>query len=227
MVNEAIANPDEALGAIKPAVPAKPPGEFADPLNPTPEELRATRLKDYEVGAARGQDLFKEGSLGRLGTNEDMASILQRRREGAGGFTPQQQDLMRAQQLASINSATQGNMRALKGAQGASGIQGGLANSQLAGALGQGAALRNSAEVQMQLANIQQQQQGLQNYQDLAQQMATYDIGQKNKETYGQYSTGISEQALGSADRGAALARAVSKDNAGQQVAVQSSGGKK
>ena len=194
------------------------------PEDPRLGQYRKQRQTDWDIGYKRGQDLFKEGTLGRLGDNKDIQSVLERRRAAVGGFTPQEKEMMRSQTGAVANSATQGALRSLRGQQAQMGIRGAAAGAQTSDVLNKANLARQENERQLQLANIAESRRGLEALEQTATGVGKFDLGQLNKEKFGQYSTGLGEQMLGSADRGAITQRDIAAANASNQV---DRGGKK
>lgn len=195
----------------------------ADPaIDPRFEELRRQRQKDWEAGLGRGQEMFKEGSLGRLGGNEDLQRVLAARRAQAGGLSADEQQVMRAKLMGQMASANQGALRQLRGIQGAAGIQGGVAGAQAADVLRGGQQAMIGAERDIQMQNLLAKRQGIGELEATAMGLGKYDIGQANKELIAKYQTGLAEQALGAAERGALR----SSDLAMAQQSAANQGGK-
>lgn len=189
-------------------------------VDPRYATASGARSADWDVGYKRGQELFKEGSLGRLGENEDIKRVMEMRRQQVGGFSPQEQAAMRAQLMSQIGSSNQAAMRQLRGVQGASGIQGAAAGAQAVDVLRGGQQAMLGAERDIQMQNLLAKRQGLNELEASAMGVGRFDIGQANKEKMGAIYGGISEQMLGAADRGAARAA----DAANAAAAAQSGG---
>jgi len=199
---------------------------MADVTNEDPrvKAARQQRQQDFDIGMERGGTLFKEGTLGRLSENDDIKTVLERRRGQIGGFTPQEQESMRAQTGAAGRAGVSGALRSLQGRQASSGIRGAAAGAQRADILKDDNSNRMENERQLQLANIAESRRGLSDLESTATGVGKFDLGLKNKETFGRYSTALGEQMLGSADRGALSQRDLALANASSQ---NDSGGKK
>jgi len=203
------------------AAAAAPTGAPAE--DPRITAMRAAREADWQTGLKRGQELFPAESLGRLGTNSDIQRVMEARRQQAGGISPQEQNLMRAQMMGQIGSANQGALRQLRGVQGASGIQGAAAGAQAADVLRSGQQAMLGAERDIQMQNLLQKRAGINELEQSATGLGKFDIGQANKEKMGGIYAGLGEQMLGVSERTGLQ----SADIAKQQAQVSSGGGKK
>jgi hypothetical protein len=190
-------------------------------------DLQRFREQDWRTGLGRGEEIFgKEGDqkLGRIGSNLDIQRVLQARRAQAGGISPQEQNLMRAQMLGQISSANTGAMRQLRGVQGASGVQGGVAGAQAADILRGGQQAMLGAERDIQMQNLMQKRAGVNELEKSASDIGKYDLGQQNKELMGRVYSGIGEQMMGMQERTAIQAGEIAR---AQERSASSSGGKK
>lgn len=161
--------------------------------------LRDAREADYQAGLKRGKELFTPESLGRM--NMDTNKVLQNQRE------------LGQAQLNRTNMAQQKMMAAAQ------------AKSRLPAAAG--FAQRAAVMRQQQLA-----QQDLTRQQQLdaygkEKEQTQYNIGQKNKELFGQLATALSEQGFGVSERGYSNQSDIAKAMAEAAKAAGSSGGKK
>jgi hypothetical protein len=195
---------------------------------------RAGRQTDMAEGRARGEEIFKEGNLGRVdaGRNEETHNIIEARRAQAKGFTGQQRQMMREEGLSNVmqqNAGQERNFRAQMAAQGMRGpaVAAALARMK-AGATGQMA----ESERSLQLANIAQQNTGLNSLEqstnaaqagELGRQQ--FNIGQANKERFGQLGTEMGYASLGAGDRAAAVQRLIGGQMAQASAAANSGGG--
>jgi hypothetical protein len=192
--------------------------------DPRIDEYRQQRQQDFDIGMKRGEDLFKEGSLGRLGDNQDIQTVLNRRRAQLGGFTPQEQEIMRSQTGAVSRAGTSNALRALQGAQASAGVRGAAAGAQKADIFNKANLANQENERQLQMANIAEARRGLSDLENTATNVGKFDLGLKNKEAFGRYSTALGEQMLGSADRGSITQQDIAWASARNN---QDSGGKK
>jgi hypothetical protein len=179
--------------------------------------MAAAREQDMAKGRARGEELFKEGTLGRVrqDRSQDIQDVIAQRRANLQGFTPEEQNAMRENNLKTIQQSAAGNIRALRGQQAASGIRGATAGAQIASA--QRASQANVADTERELFLKQMDAkrsalgafegsatQAEQN--DLARQQ--YNQDQKNKELMSRISTEFGYANLGSGERAAAATSA-------------------
>lgn len=142
------------------------------------ESYRQGREQDLASGRARGEEVFKAGALGRI----------------SEGFSPEEQQAMREQNLKAITQGQQAASRNLARQQAMSGVRGPLAAAQQSqqnlGAQGQLA----DQERQLFLENIANKRAGQQ-----------FNIGQGEKELAGRMSTEMGYGSLGAAERAAAM----------------------
>jgi hypothetical protein len=192
-------------------------------VDPRLEEIRRQREQDWSLGYGKGQELFKDKSLGRLGDIPDIQKVMEARRLQSAGMTPDEQNVARAKLMSQIGSANQGAVRQLRGIQGASGVQGAAAGAQAADVLKGGQQAMIGAERDLQMQNLLMKRQGLSDLETSALGLGKFDIGQANKERMGAIYTGLGEQMLGSTER-AAIQNA---DIAREQQAAANDGGKK
>lgn len=227
------------------------------------KQAEEARNADMAKGRARGEELFGNQGLGRVQDQRvaeisdlinkrkeqaatagqrsaDVASIIAQRKAGLGGFNAEENAAQRAQMQNQIGQQEQGAMRQLLGAQGASGVRGGVATAQQMMA-NQGFAkqraqaeqdlfLKNIAEKQNRLGALEQSVTGAETNEfgrsqqtqgalEAAVERARADelgrqqfnLGQVAKEKLGILGTETGYAGLGSADRSAA----------GQQVAAE------
>lgn len=183
------------------------------------DQARADREKDLAGGRARGEELFKTGSL----DSQDLKDVTEQRRQQAQGFTTEEQNAMRDQNLGNLNAAFQGQQRSLRAQQGASGVRGALALAQqqkvMQGQQGQLA----QQERDLFLENINQKRQGLSALEQTAR--TNQDIAMREKQ--GQITTELGYGSLGSAERGAVSQRLVGEAQAAAAKKAGGGGGKK
>lgn len=187
------------------------------------DQNTADRNKDLAAGAARGKELFGDGTLGRVDATRagEVADIIKQRQANTAGLTPEEQNAFRDQNEAAINNNTQTNLRAMRGAQGANGVKGGLAVAQQAQAYRDNAAQKAGVERDLYLKNIDLKRSALDSLEKSTDTARTdelgrqeYNIAQGNKEKEGQVTTELGYGSLGSADRAAILQRLSGEDQA-------------
>lgn len=173
--------------APSPGLPPPPPEQSGLDL------ARAERAKDLAEGRARGEEIFKEGSLGRV----DEAVMLARKQQAEQGFTDQENSALRDNQMAARQAlgADARNQRIMMAAQGVRGGRAAALGSKLAAE--QGAQAVNS-ERELFLKRLDAKRGGL----DKLDEAQRYNIEQKNKEITGRLTTELGYGSLGAADRG-------------------------
>lgn len=173
---------------------------------------RADRNRDMEEGRRRGEQVFGEGMLGRVDAarSQEVGDVLARRRENLAGFTPEEQNALREQNMTAINQASQGQMRQLRAQQASAGVRGPAAlaqqNAMMQGAQGQMTQAERdlfikNAEMKRGALDSLEQSIGSARSDELSRQQ--FNIGQQNKEKYGQISSELGFASLGSSDRAA------------------------
>ena len=202
--------------------PYKAPSAGLTPL--TPEQVgydlaRSERAKDLAEGRARGEELFKEGALGRV----DEAVMAARKQQAEQGFTDQENSALRDNQMAA-RQALGADARSQKIMLAAQGIRGGRAaalGSKLAAE--QGAQAVNS-ERELFLKRLDAKRGGL----DKLDEAQRYNIDQKNKELTGKLTTEMGYGSLGAADRGQSQMASVGAQQAqAMALSANKKGGKK
>ena len=123
----------------------------------------AAREADLAKGRARGQELFGEGSLGRVGSERsaDIQDVIARRRANLEGFTPEEKSAMEAEAIGGIGQSSQTALRQLRGVQGAQGLRGGTAAAQQVGVLQNAANQEALARRDLFLKNMGAKREGL------------------------------------------------------------------
>lgn len=202
-------------------------------VNPAKEKAMldaavAAREGDLAKGRARGQELFGEGSLGRLGADQTSAinDIMTRRQSMADkGLSAEENNALRDSMNAGINQNEQTQLRQLRGIQGATGVRGGLAGSQQAQVLANTAANKANTERDLFLKNIEAKNQALGDLEKSAMEIQKSNLDAQGREKFAQQATELGYGQLGSADRAAVNARLVGEAQA--QAAAQQKQGKK
>jgi len=175
------------------------------------DQNRADRDKDLRSGRVRGAAEFADGSLGRVDSQraQEIKDIITRRQQEAQGFTPEEMNLMREQNLSSVQQDQAGQRRALLASQGAEGIRGNRAILQQAKLEAANSGTRAQLERDLALKNIDARRAGLTALEqsvgsartdELARQQ--YNQSRAAAEKSARLTTELGYGALGSADRG-------------------------
>jgi hypothetical protein len=95
---------------------------------------RKARNEDMAEGRARGEEIFKEGNLGRVRADRsaDTADIIARRKENLKGFSQEEQNAMKEGALKTLDQNAQTSARQLALQQARSGVRGATAAAQSA-----------------------------------------------------------------------------------------------
>lgn len=200
-------------------------------------QAQAAREADMAKGRARGQELFGEGALGRVQQDRagEVADIIAQRKAQAQGFTPEEQQSMRDNNMRSIQQNQAAALRAQQMNMARSGVRGAVAANQMGsmqrGLQGQLA----DQERQLFLENINQRRQGLgaleQSTQgaradELARQQ--YNQAQMGREKAGQLSTEMGMAGLGAGERSALMQQMSAEQGAdAQRKIAEANKGKK
>lgn len=200
-------------------------------------QAQAAREADMAKGRARGQELFGEGALGRVQQDRagEVSDIIAQRKAQAQGFTPDEQQSMRDNNMRSIQQNQAAALRAQQMNMARSGVRGAVASNQLGsmqrGLQGQLA----DQERNLFLENINQRRQGLgaleQSTQgaradELARQQ--YNQAQMGREKAGQLSTEMGMAGLGAGERSAVMQQLSAEQGAdAQRKIAEANKGKK
>jgi len=186
--------------------------------------LRGEREKDMELGRARGEEFFKEGSLGRLSENRsaDISNIVNMRKNIAEkGFGAEAFQKSREAAFSGMDRAQQLQARKLKGMQGSAGLQGGLAGSQQMDLMRQQQNERQNVERQLFLDNIAQRQsqigaseQSIRSAENQELANKQYNIQQRKDEIMGLLTAQFGEAGMGIQERGQLSQNDLAKDYA-------------
>lgn len=231
---------NEAMDALKKQVDDAARDEARKKLLNSQTELAdkyaVAREGDMAKGRARGQELFGEGKLGRIDASRsaDISDVIARRKAMLEGYTPEEKNAMRDENIRSMQRQTEGQQRALRGAQAASGVRGATASAQnVQLAKGQQEQsrqmerdlfLKNADARRAALGAFEQSATGAEATETAKQQ---YNIGQKNAELQAQLATEFGYANLGSADRAAAAQQAAAMYTADAQRDAAKEKGKK
>jgi len=136
------------------------------------------RQKDLATGKARGEEIFGNQALGRI----------------SEGFSPQEQQSMREQNMKAITQSQMAGARDLARSQARSGVRGPLASAQAAQQNLAGQGQLADQERQLFLENIANKRSGQQ-----------FNLGQAEKELMGKQATELGYGSLGAGERAAAM----------------------
>lgn len=200
------------------------------------ELSRINRERDMNRGKERGEELFGEGSLGRIDASRsaDMSEIIANRQDVMrNGLGAEAFQASREARLGGLQRSEQMAARQMRSGQAGSGVTGPLAQAQQMALLGQQQTGRQGAERQMLLDNVQLKNQAL----GAAEQSITgaeatetgktqYNQDRLGREKLGVLTTMMGEAALGASERGAAIQGEAAKAYA-SAAANQGGGGKK
>ena len=181
------------------------------------------RNDDLASGEARGNQIFGAGSMGRVDADRsgEVNNIINQRQQQAQGFSKEEQNAMRDQNLGSINQSQAGAMRQMKIQQAQSGARGALAANQRSKLLSDGQGQMVGAERDLFLKNIDARRSGLDSLEkttagaradELGRQQ--FNIDQTNREKMGQLTTQLGYAGLGAGERAALLQKVAGEDNA-------------
>jgi hypothetical protein len=181
------------------------------------------RQKDMLRGRARGQQLFGNEALGRVGSDrsQEVKDIIARRQRQSQGYTPQEMNAFRGQQQGNIQRQIATQQRGLQQAQAGAGVFGPAALAQRKALQQQSLAQQGGTERQMFLDNIAQRRQGMN---ALEQSIGAarsdefgrkkFDLGQLGKEKLGEIGTEMGYAGLGAQERGGASQQALGEASA-------------
>ncbi len=201
------------------------------------DQTRKARNQDLTQGRKRGEEVFKDGALGRVDAarSGEVAGLLQRRMDESQGMSPEEMTAARNAGLETINRGAQTSTRNLRGELARSGIRGPALGKALAGVEKERGSQGVTAERDLFLKNMDLRRSGLDSYErtlsgartdELGRE--TYNQGQTGKELAGRLSTELGYGALGAGERGAIMQRLVGEESAqAAKKAAENSGGKK
>lgn len=183
---------------------------------------RAQREQDLARGKARGEELFSEGALGRMeeGRAAEIADIISRRQAESQGFTPQEMQAMREQNMTEIGRQQAAQQRQLRSEQARSGVRGATASAQKAAQQQAFQGQMTQSERDLFLKNIDARRAGMDKLEgsvtaargeELARK--EYNLQSANKERFARLATEFAYGSLGAEDRAAAL-QAITAQNA-------------
>lgn len=198
------------------------------------ETVKQDRQKDLEEGRKRGEQLFADGSLGRIDQNrsQEIADIVARRKANINGFNPEELNALRTNHQVEANQALATALRNQKILQAQSGVRGGLASAQQSQLLKDSNAARIANERELFLKNAEAGRQGLNAYESTINgsrkdelERAMFNLAQGNKEKLGRLGTEFGYGTLGSGDRSSLFQKWASQDMAEATRAAAKQGG--
>jgi hypothetical protein len=161
-------------------------------------------ISDFRSGSKFGKELVGDGSLGRLGGDKDLKSIINQKRRLSQGLTGSEVAGQRSVAENAINSSTEQARRRLASAQARAGVRGGTAANQQSQIIGQGLQAQQQFQQGLIQNNRNAQLQGLNSLEGTVNNVRQFDLSQQAKEKFAQLSTGFNIAGLGSTERGAA-----------------------
>lgn len=184
---------------------------------------RQQREQDMAAGKARGQELFGNKALGRVEEqrSQEVGNIIGRRQQESQGYTPQEQEAFRAQQLPNLQRDLASQQRQLKMQQASSGVFGPAALAQQKALQAGSQQAKAGMERQLFLDNILARREGLNSLEgsiakaradELARQES--NLSRQGKETFGQLGTELGFAGLGSQERAGAAQQALGETSA-------------
>lgn len=194
-----------------------------DPRDTEMQIAKLRRDSDLAEGRKRGEEIFADGSIGRVDANrsKEIADIIARRDAESKGFSDEEQNAFRAKNQVDINQSLAGKMRALKVAQAQSGVRGGLASAQQARVVSDSNKDNVTNERELFLKNIDARRQGLNSYEQSVGgarkdelERTMYNQAQLNKEKLGRLGTEFGYGSLGSGERSAMYQKWAGEDQA-------------
>ena len=174
------------------------------------ESGRASTEADIAAGRQVGRDILGEEGLGRLGTDKDVAGVLDRYKSLSETGMSSAESLAKKEQIfEGIGQATQTAERGLLARLGSRGVRGAAAGAQLAGVQVQGLQQRAGIERDIFLEGESIKRGGLKDFAEALGQVKTFDLSQAAREKDIELSAGLGFGQLGQAER-SALAQAES-----------------
>lgn len=196
---------------------------------------KKARNEDLAEGRARGEELFKEGNLGRVRgqRSADTSDIIAKRKANLQGFTPEEQNAMKEGALKTLDQNAQTSARQLAINQARSGVRGATAAAQSASLQKGLAGAKADQERELFLKNIDNKRAALDALEGTTGRTEAdelgreqFNIGQQNKETYGKLSTEMGFGSLGAGERAAVMESVLGQRQA-DVAANMPKGGKK
>ena len=227
----------DTTGLLMRGIPQTPVVNLDRETNQKVAQQKYYRDQDLAQGRLRGEQIFGEGSLGRVaeGNSQDVADIIAARKANLQGYTPEEMATLRNQADDEIGKTMGMALRTAKGAQNQAGLNSGIAagqNTQIAKAAIQAKA---QAEQGLLLDQISKRRAALDslsgevaNAEKLNLTKQQYNQEQANKEKIGGLTTEFGYAGLGAADRSGVMQQVVGQAQADAMKAqAAKQGGKK
>ncbi len=205
-----------------------------DPRDTEMQIAKLHRDSDLSEGRKRGEELFADGSIGRVdaGRSKEIADIIGRRDAESKGFSDEEQNAFREKNQVDLNQSLAGKMRALKVAQAQSGVRGGLASAQQARVVSDANKDNVTNERELFLKNIDARRQGLNSYEQSVGgarkdelERTMYNQAQLNKEKLARLGTELGYGSLGAGERSAMYQKWAGEDQAKATLLAAKEGG--
>lgn len=176
-----------------------------DKANATAEKAKkdfASRESDINAGKQFGQEVLGEEGLGRLGSDAEIQSTLDRFKQiSETGMSSQESEAQKAQAFKGIDSATQTGLRSLQSRFARSGVKGAVAGQQLMQREMSGAQQKADASTNLFLKSEEVKRNALENFSSRLGEVKTFDLGQAAKEKDIVMQSGLGFAQIGSAER--------------------------
>jgi hypothetical protein len=198
---------------------------------------KANRDVDLAQGRKRGEEIFGNDALGRINAEKstEIADILNRRKAQLEGYTPEEQQAMREQNMKSIIQGQQAGARDLQRQQARSGVRGALASNQQQSLQAGNQAQLADQERQLFLSQIAEKRGALDKFE--GSQRATeqdilgrqqFNLDQRAREKLGALTTEMGMGSLGAAERASVMQQVLgeSANRSAQDIAQQTKGKK-
>lgn len=180
--------------------------------------------RDVAQGRTVGRELLPEGSLGRLGGDPDLQSVIEARRQLAQGMGSAESQALQDRANRQIDLQTESARRRMAAAQARAGVRGATAGSQIGQILGQGLDQQRQLQESLISQDRQARMQGVSDLESSVRGMREFDLGQAARERFSELQTGLAFGQLGAIERGS-LAAARATENAARMSG--GGGGKK
>lgn len=196
---------------------------------------------NYEAqGKQIANTTFANGALGRYDPNQamalrstDMQDIINRRRSGLEGLNSAEGQALQEKALGGIQEQQATNLRALRSAQGGT-VSPARAAAQQAQLLKSSDSARGNLQRDLLLENYNTKQKALEDFQNAVggaenteQERLGFNVGQQNKEAYGQLASKLGFGQLASGARSGATQTQIAQDqNNALQSMIANQGGK-
>ncbi len=199
-------------------------------------QAKADRDASMAEGRARGEAEFADQSLGRVDAERsgEISDLIAKRKERLGGYTPEEENAMRDQMDEQTKRGTQTVMRQVRGAQGSSGVRGGLAVAQQIQVANEGNKARAGVERDLAINKVAERSRALDSLDSTVAKARAdeldrqkYNITQANKEKFGRLGTEMSYASLGSAESNAVMQRIIGENASADAKEMASKAGKK